>query len=663
MTPPPSVQLRRWTVGAVLMVLATLHAGLALWGVRHAGVTYDETAHLTAGYSYWKFNDYRLQPENGNLPQRWAGLAVLSRQPKLDPAATPELWAHSQVWRLGNQFFFENDNPIFALLQRARSAMLVWSLALGALVFFWSRSLWGTPAALGSTALYAVSPTILANGPLVTSDTTAAFWLLLATWCWGRALTRPRTLTVAASIAATAVAFVAKFSCVLLIPIFALMALAHLGTRRQRGAGGSEIGREALRIAGVGVLHGAGIWMVIWIAFGLRFSPVGAGMPDLVSYFVPWEHLLADGGPLAQLISFAREARLLPEAYMEGFAHVRYQGSARNAFLFGAFSDSGWWWFFPATFLLKSTTAELLVTWCLLAALIWVVANPATWTRLPWVPVLPLLAFLIVYGVFSIFSTLNIGHRHILPLYPVLFIAAGGLVRLGGAGRRWWLFLLPLLSLLETWHVAPHHLTFFNRLSGGPTRAWEKLVDSSLDWGQGLPALATWVARNQTPDEPLFVSYFGNDKLSLHLPAARPLAPIASNFPERDWFELQPGLYCISATMMQDVYSPYRGNWSVDKERTYQALRADLLPKLARNELSGRIVDFGRDGTERLWTLDRLRFNRLCAYLKLRPPIAHVANCMLVFRLSAEELAVITAGDLSELAQLLELAHRSRSGS
>ena len=24
------------------MVLATLHAGLALWGVRHAGVTYDE---------------------------------------------------------------------------------------------------------------------------------------------------------------------------------------------------------------------------------------------------------------------------------------------------------------------------------------------------------------------------------------------------------------------------------------------------------------------------------------------------------------------------------------------------------------------------------------------------------------------------------------------
>jgi hypothetical protein len=32
--------------------------------------TNDEIAHLTAGASYWLTDDYRLQPENGNLPQR-----------------------------------------------------------------------------------------------------------------------------------------------------------------------------------------------------------------------------------------------------------------------------------------------------------------------------------------------------------------------------------------------------------------------------------------------------------------------------------------------------------------------------------------------------------------------------------------------------------------
>jgi len=56
----------------------------------------DEIAHLTAGYSYWKLDDYRLQPENGNLPQRWAAIPLLRMDlkfPTLDQAA----WRISDV--------------------------------------------------------------------------------------------------------------------------------------------------------------------------------------------------------------------------------------------------------------------------------------------------------------------------------------------------------------------------------------------------------------------------------------------------------------------------------------------------------------------------------------------------------------------------------------
>ena len=62
------------------------------------GVVGDEIAHLTAGYSYWKFDDYRLQPENGNLPQRWAAIPLLRRDlkfPTLDQAA----WRISEIGR------------------------------------------------------------------------------------------------------------------------------------------------------------------------------------------------------------------------------------------------------------------------------------------------------------------------------------------------------------------------------------------------------------------------------------------------------------------------------------------------------------------------------------------------------------------------------------
>ena len=40
-------------------------------------------------------------------------------------------------------------------------------------------------------------------------------------------------------------------------------------------------------------------------------------------------------------------------------------------------------------------------------------------------PLLPLAVLFTVYWATSLASHLNIGHRHILPTYPVLFIAAG----------------------------------------------------------------------------------------------------------------------------------------------------------------------------------------------------------------------------------------------
>ena len=59
----------RKTLAAALLLLV-LHFVLAVSSKLHECTTSDEIVHLTGGYTYWKFNDYRLQPENGNLPQR-----------------------------------------------------------------------------------------------------------------------------------------------------------------------------------------------------------------------------------------------------------------------------------------------------------------------------------------------------------------------------------------------------------------------------------------------------------------------------------------------------------------------------------------------------------------------------------------------------------------
>ena len=267
-----------------------------------------------------------------------------------------------------------------------------------------------------------------------------------------------------------------------------------------------------------------------------------------------------------------------------------------------------------------------------------------------------MLAFAAVYGVFSLLSTLNIGHRHILPLYPILFIAVGGLARPTQKGHRAWLIALPVLSLVGTLGIAPHYVTFFNRPFGGPDKAWTKLVDSSLDWGQELPALAHWVQENRQSQESVYVAYFGSDDVKFRMPEAIPLAPFYDHYRPREWATLDPGLYCVSASMLQDVYSPYRGPWTAQKESIYRRQRATLLPLIEQGEMSPTIVDFGYAGTEPVWLLERLRFNRLTAYLKIKPPLHVVGHAILVYRLTAAELAAIEAGTTDELADLMEAA-------
>ena len=56
---------------------------MAWIGTPQKSATYDEIAHLTAGYSYWLTGDYRLHSENGVLPQRWAASALAGKRPAI----------------------------------------------------------------------------------------------------------------------------------------------------------------------------------------------------------------------------------------------------------------------------------------------------------------------------------------------------------------------------------------------------------------------------------------------------------------------------------------------------------------------------------------------------------------------------------------------------
>lgn len=645
--------------GLAVAVLLALHGWLALSASRTKSSTADEVAHLTAGLAYWQHNDYRLQPENGNLPQRWAALpAWLSGQTL--PGAEHPAWPGANVWGLGRDYYDSRGAALESLLLRGRAMNLAWGIATGLLVWLWARRLFGRTGAFVALGFFAFCPTFLAHGALATSDMCMTFFMLASVTAYGRHLQDFRLGTGLLSAAVLGLACVAKFSFVLLPFMFAPLIAWRIFTPaglpwrgRTVTAPWSRLGPLLLSVAG----HMLVAWAVIWLFFGLRHAAAGPGLPDLADYHRPWSVVLASLGDKGAWFDTLRTWSLLPDAFLYGFAFVLDMSQLRGAFLNGEYSLTGWVEFFPYAFLVKTPLPLLLALPLGLAVLGWRWRRAPRQLRSDLVRVAPLLSLFGVYWLFSLTSNLNIGHRHILPTYPVLFIFCGVLGWWAAQVRRTiaagtLVALLVAAQAAASFQVRPHYLAYFNQLVGGPAEGYKHLVDSSLDWGQDLPGLAAW--QRAHPQEKLYFSYFGTDRPAHYGINATLLPTLPSVGLSRPWHALQPGVYALSATMLSHVYSPLRGEWTVERERAYQALRALEPSLLLYAQSPDQHANLDAAAWQQAWErYEQLRFARLCHYLRARQPDDHIGYSILLYRLSRPELDAALHGPASALFEPL----------
>jgi len=647
--------------------LLAAFAWLALARSDRVGVTFDEPAHLAAGRAYWSERDYRLHAENGLLPQRWAALpAELTGVPFAGPAGNNTAWRNGDVWGVARDYLVSPGQEVTRLLIPARAMIVLLALVLLVVIWRWSASLWGEAGGLLSLTLAAFCPHLLAHGALVTSDLAAALGFALALLAWWRLLHRV-TLTRAAlaGVAAGALAL-SKFSAALFAPTaFLLLALrlaksgdliATWRGRAIRISGARRVGA----LLGAAMLAGAVAWVCLWAGYGFRYAAAPGDEP--AQFAQPWAEVLlerpvnagsvmADGsraaditgelraGVVQHFVGWARAHRLLPEAYLYGLAFTDRFARQRLAYFAGEYRERGWLGFFPAAFALKTT----------LPALALLVIAGLAWRRQPRAARLayrlaPLWIFAGVYGVFSVTSSLNVGHRHLLPLYPALYVFAGAAARFSRRKIAW-----AFVGALVLWHagealrVRPHYLTYFNQIGGGPDGGHRFFVDSSLDWGQGLPDLHQWL-QEHAGDERIYLSYFGSDD-----PVARGIKAVRLGDVYFDHAQqrsvlpaLEPGIYCIGATMLHRVYTQVRGPWTERYEAEYRRLaewhaRERAAGSGPHHDLAGRPLDEAGWINE-LVRLEQLRFGRLCHHLERRPPDAIVAHGVFVYRLSADEI-------------------------
>ncbi len=660
----------------MVAALLAIHFALAVTSVMNKCATFDEVAHLPAGYCYWIRNDYRLNPENGNLPQRWCALPLLLGGYSF-PADRSRLWTSSNVWAVGHQFFYLMGNDVQAMLLKGRAFTALLSVALGLIVYFWSRRLFGPIGGVISLSLYIFNPTMLANGSLVTSDMAAALFFTASLWAVSIMVNKATAATVLVSAFAMAGLFLSKFSAVLIIPVAVVLMGLQLFSKESLPAGllrpveVKTIGRRAAIFAGAVLIHAVIIVVVIWAFYGFRYSAFATPNP-LNELYPPWIKVENAPGIISRTIRFFNSHKLLPEAYLYGFANVYRSSQIRRAFLNGACSLKGWPSFFPYTFLVKTPLVVFLVAALALAAAVrktrlarketgqtvWTVLAPALYRTAP------LWLFLAVYWVTVIFSHINIGHRHIMPVYPPLLILAGAAAHWVTARERLVCAALAaglLIGAAECALVWPDYIPYFNAVAGGSKNGYRHLVDSSLDWGQDLPALKQWLDRNHLDGNaatPVYFAYFGNGSPRYyHIPGKQ-----LPGFPdvERDT-SIGPrtgGVYCISATVLQQALSGAPGRWTSQYEQAYQQRLRDfaLVIKVKNDPVALRFLmaaEGEKEWNKRLGTFDTLRTARLCACLRQREPDDEVHYSILIYRLTDEDARKAVYGPPPELAPAL----------
>lgn len=648
------------TAAAVLALLA-LHFALAVASAARKGPTFDEVYHLTAGYTYWQTGDFRMSSAKPPLPSLWAAmpwLAEPARLPRFDTVS----WRESRLFEYGPQFFYGVGNDVMAMLQRSRMLVAAMSVLLGLAVFAWARALFGVGGGLLSLAVYAFSPTVLAHARLVTTDlVVSAFFLFSAATVWA-VLQRVTGLRMLASGLALAGLFLAKLTAVFILPVVVAMALLRLFVRRPlpvelwvKREVTSWVGRAGV-IALALLVQGILVWGGIWAAYGFRyetFRHAVTGTERFVDPYAPdstedrWEAHAAHSPGLARVAGFLREHRLLPEIYLYSVVLGARTTSKRSAFLDGEYSDEGFASFFPLAFLYKTPTALLALLACALAASVW---RPRGW-REGLYRTAPLWLLLLVYWSFAVQSRINIGHRHILPVYPLLFVlvgAASGLCAHRQRIVRWAAPALALLLALGSLRAFPHYLAYFNLIAGGPSNGYRHLVDSSLDWGQDLPALAAWLEENEH-SEPVYLAYFGNAPPShfgvraLALPydtvESAGVGARAFGLPK-----LTPGTYCISATHLQQVYDPGIPNLKPSEEQQFYrgflplARQVEDIPLGDQRALREAVAARGPAFERGFNHFQRTRYAVLCRYLRAREPDHVIGHTIFVYELDAAEL-------------------------
>ena len=501
--------MNKYIAGVVILI------GLAVFRVASTYTvlngTYDEPVHVACGMEWLQWGTYICEPQHPPVARIAAALGPFLKGLRLATRFDAPDQRAKSLYEVGNAILYSEDH-YWSNLTWARLGTLPFLVLLCVVTFLWARRWFSEAAGFWAVLLLVCTSPILGHAGLATNDVACAAGAALALYQFQRWLEQPSTGRGLWWGFATALAVLCKFSN---IPFLAACYAAGFIIVIPQVSRGDFRRRFAQISLAAGV-----VFAVAWATY--RFSVI----PPATFYgqHHPVIDNMLSSRPLLDAVWHSVLTTPLPLSEMtmgvlDVFVH---NAVGHDSYLLGQWSPSGWWYFFPVVLAVKSPIGLLVLAMCGWGFVFrrW---RDTDWKQ-SWQQVLTIvfpLAILLV----CMLARIDLGVRHILPIYPLLAIAGGHAVTVLFRLSR---FAAITAALLVAWVIGdsvrahPDYLAHFNEFAGSHPETI--LCESDLDWGQDLDRLCQRL--RQRGIEEFSVAYFGTARLDkAGLPRYQLLSP------------------------------------------------------------------------------------------------------------------------------------------
>ena len=459
-----------------LISLLSFFLVVSVSSIQDRSITIDEPHHF----------DYGLRLLYGNP----------DRVKKVDDSKMPFSAANAIPAILAGQIPHERIKSFLNEFNTARYVTILFSLFIAGIVFYWSYLLYGAIPAFASLTLYVFDPNIIAHSQLVTTDIYAMGTILLTFYCLWR-FANHRSLGNGLLCAfVIGISCLAKYTSVVLFPLCFLALFIHdipeivMSTRRDM-----VMTIRHYIVIYFQYLLTALIIIVVVINIGFLFDRSFVHFGDYEFRSDMLKSVQQDYPVLGRI------PVPVPYPYLDGLDWVmhneRTSASFGNVYLLGEVKQEGGFpgYFFIAS-LFKTPIAIQIILFLTFAIYLYDKNRRRHFISKELFLLVPVL-FYSIY--FNFFYYAQIGIRHYLVIFPLLYVFVGSLFPKWPnfsslqKGMVWGLLMYLVISVLSYY---PYYLTYFNELVWDKTQTYKYLADSNIDWGQSKIELAEYLIQN-----------------------------------------------------------------------------------------------------------------------------------------------------------------------